>query len=46
MSFECEEGLRVELKVCDDLGIPVAGEKTVGPVTRLTFLILRWILGT
>jgi len=45
-SSECEEVLRVALKTFDDLSVLVVGEKTVGPVTRLKFLGLRWILET
>ena len=34
----CQRDLTTSLTTCDDLGFPVAPEKTEGPATRLTFL--------
>ena len=37
-SSACAESLATALSVCDRLGVPIAGEKTEGPATSLTFL--------
>jgi len=37
-SPHCQEALQATLKLCRDLGVPVADEKTEGPATTLTFL--------
>ena len=37
-SDECQQALATTLRICSDLGVPVADEKVEGPVTRLTFL--------
>ena len=37
-SHYCEEALRATVELCDELGVPVAGEKTEGPSTTITFL--------
>ena len=37
-SRDCTEILRTLLKVCSELGIPVASQKCQGPTTRLVFL--------
>ena len=36
--FECDQYLSKFLSVCQDIGIPMAPEKTVGPSTNITFL--------
>ena len=35
---ECTQALAITLQTCQELGIPVAQEKTEGPTIRLTFL--------
>ena len=37
-SSTCAEVLATALSICNELGVPVAGEKTEGPATSLTFL--------
>ena len=37
-SSACAESLATALSVCDRLGVPIAGGKTEGPATSLTFL--------
>ena len=37
-SGECQQYLSVTLQVCQELGVPVAPEKTEGPALSLTFL--------
>ena len=37
-SLACATALRTFLSLCEELGVPVAEEKTEGPVTTLTFL--------
>ena len=37
-STTCQRDLTTTLKTCEDLGFPVAPEKTKGPTSRLTFL--------
>lgn len=34
----CSEGLATFVKLCGELGVPLAHEKTKGPAMRLTFL--------
>ena len=38
---ECADLLSTTLQVCNQLGVPIAGHKTVQPTTRLTFLGLE-----
>ncbi|KAM4809963.1 ubiquitin carboxyl-terminal hydrolase 30 [Rhinophrynus dorsalis] len=40
-SEECGESLELALARFKDLGVPVAGDKTVRPTTRLTFLAIE-----
>ena len=35
---QCEQSLALTLALCEELGFPVASEKTEGPATTLTFL--------
>ena len=37
-SIECRRALDITLKVCKELGVPIAEDKLEGPVTQLTFL--------
>ena len=37
-SPQCGQDLQVALHVCEDMGMPVAGPKTVGPATVLSLL--------
>ena len=40
-SDDCQKGLQVALEACDKLGFPVVVEKTVGPSTKLMFLVIE-----
>ena len=35
---DCQSALRIFLRLCSDIGIPIANDKTVGPFTILPFL--------
>jgi hypothetical protein len=37
-SNNCQMLMKCFLKICDELGVPIADEKLVGPVHVLTFL--------
>ena len=40
-SLQCQKSLTTLLRVCQELGVPIASQKTEGPTTSLTFLGIR-----
>ena len=41
MGLECLELMNTFARICQDLGVPIAKEKSKGPVTKLVFLGLE-----